>query len=117
MSNVENVVVLDNEALHKICTETLRLNNPTYADLNQLISLTMAGVTASIRFPGQHNMDLSKLIFFFQQVPNFFLSHSFFFFCELFFYSICKTQFLFEFIVIVSCRKNFVFKNGLNKPK
>ena len=62
MSNVENVVVLDNEALHRICTETLRLNNPTYADLNQLISLTMAGVTASIRFPGQHNMDLS--IFF-----------------------------------------------------
>jgi len=61
MSNVENVVVLDNEALHRICTETLRLNNPTYADLNQLISLTMAGVTASIRFPGQHNMDLNKL--------------------------------------------------------
>ena len=60
MTDVENVVVFDNEALHRICCSTLRLSNPTYGDLNQLIALTMAGVTASIRFPGQHNMDLSN---------------------------------------------------------
>ena len=75
MADIENVVVLDNEALHRICTETLRLTNPTYADLNQLISLTMAGVTASIRFPGQHNMDLSKLFNFLLQKVMFFEIH------------------------------------------
>ena len=60
MADIENVVVLDNESLHNICTETLRLTDPTYDDLNQLISLVIAGVTASVRFPGQHNMDLSN---------------------------------------------------------
>jgi len=61
MIDKENIVVFDNEALHRICSDTLRLENPTFGDINQLISLTMAGVTASIRFPGQHNMDLNKL--------------------------------------------------------
>ena len=34
---------------------------PTYGDLNHLVSLTMSGVTTSLRFPGQLNADLRKL--------------------------------------------------------
>ena len=34
---------------------------PTYGDLNHLISATMSGVTASLRFPGQLNADLRKI--------------------------------------------------------
>ena len=35
--------------------------NPTYADLNHLVSLTMSGITTCLRFPGQLNADLRKL--------------------------------------------------------
>ena len=42
-------------------TRTLKLSNPTYGDLNHLVSLTMSGVTTSLRFPGQLNADLRKL--------------------------------------------------------
>ncbi len=51
----------DNEALYDICFKTLKLKSPTYPDLNNLISYTMSGVTASLRFPGQLNADIRKL--------------------------------------------------------
>ena len=51
----------DNEALYDICFRTLKLANPTYGDLNHLVSLTMSGVTTCLRFPGQLNADLRKL--------------------------------------------------------
>lgn len=54
-------MVLDNEALYDICFKTLKLQVPTYGDLNHLISATMSGVTASLRFPGPLNTDLRKL--------------------------------------------------------
>ncbi|CAO2577416.1 Tubulin beta-1 chain [Lemmus lemmus] len=38
-----------------------RLTTPTYGDLNHLVSLTMSGITTSLRFPGQLNADLRKL--------------------------------------------------------
>nr|XP_055121020.1 tubulin beta-1 chain isoform X6 [Symphalangus syndactylus] len=37
------------------------LTTPTYGDLNHLVSLTMSGITTSLRFPGQLNADLRKL--------------------------------------------------------
>ncbi|XP_049294797.1 tubulin beta chain-like isoform X2 [Anopheles funestus] len=52
---------IDNEALYDICFRTLRIFNPTYHDLNHLISVTMSGVTTCLRFPGQLNADLRKL--------------------------------------------------------
>lgn len=39
----------------------MKLPQPTYSDLNHLISLTMSGVTTCLRFPGQLNADLRKL--------------------------------------------------------
>merc|ERR1712014_369647 len=44
-----------------ISHNVLKQNAPTYADLNYLISCVMAGVTASLRFPGKLNGDLRKL--------------------------------------------------------
>ena len=44
-----------------LACRTLKLTNPTYGDLNHLVSLTMSGVTTSLRFPGQLNADLRKL--------------------------------------------------------
>jgi len=52
---------IDNEALYDICFRTLKLKQPTHGDLNNLVSLTMSGVTTCLRFPGQLNADLRKL--------------------------------------------------------
>ncbi|KAJ5147383.1 Tubulin [Penicillium atrosanguineum] len=49
------------QALYDICMRTLKLNQPSYGDLNHLVSAVMSGVTTSLRFPGQLNSDLRKL--------------------------------------------------------
>ncbi|KAM6504565.1 Tubulin beta chain (Beta tubulin), variant 2 [Fusarium solani] len=52
---------IDNEALYDICKRTLKLSNPSYGDLNRLVSTVMSGVSTSLRFPGQLNSDLRKM--------------------------------------------------------
>ncbi|VDK85721.1 unnamed protein product [Dibothriocephalus latus] len=61
VENTDETFCIDNEALYDICFRTLKLPNPSYGDLNQLVSLTMSGVTTCLRFPGQLNSDLRKL--------------------------------------------------------
>jgi len=61
VENTDEVYVIDNEALYDICFRTLKLSNPSYGDLNHLVSITMSGVTTCLRFPGQLNSDLRKL--------------------------------------------------------
>jgi tubulin beta len=61
VENSDETFCIDNEALYDICFRTLKLGNPTYGDLNHLISATMSGVTTCLRFPGQLNADLRKL--------------------------------------------------------
>jgi len=39
----------------------MKLDTPSFADLNHLVSAAMSGVTACLRFPGQLNSDLRKL--------------------------------------------------------
>merc|ERR1711964_570604 len=52
---------MGNQALYDICMRTLKLTNPSYGDLNHLVSAVMSGVSTSLRFPGQLNPDLRKL--------------------------------------------------------
>ena len=61
VENADQVYALDNEALYDICYRTLKMKNPSYADLNLLIANAMTGTTCSLRFPGQLNCDLRKL--------------------------------------------------------
>jgi len=61
VENTDETYCIDNEALYDICFRTLKLQEPTYQDLNHLVSATMSGVTTSLRFPGQLNADLRKL--------------------------------------------------------
>jgi len=61
LENSDETFVIDNEALYNISHNVLKQNAPKYADLNYLISCVMAGVTASLRFPGKLNGDLRKL--------------------------------------------------------
>jgi tubulin beta len=60
ISEIDITVCLDNEALYSICSDTLEIMNPTYADLNRLCSLVVCGLTSSLRFPGKLNIDLRK---------------------------------------------------------
>ncbi|KAK9768509.1 Tubulin beta chain (Beta tubulin) [Basidiobolus ranarum] len=60
VENSDMTFCIDNEALYDICFRTLKLSNPTYGDLNHLVSNVMSGTTTSLRFPGQLNSDLRK---------------------------------------------------------
>ncbi|XEU97164.1 hypothetical protein FSHL1_002450 [Fusarium sambucinum] len=61
VENSDETFCIDNEALYDIYERTLKIADPSYADLNYLISTVMAGVTTCFRFPGQLNSDLRKL--------------------------------------------------------
>jgi tubulin alpha len=53
-------VVLDNEALYDICLRNLGIERPTYTNLNRIIAQVISSLTASIRFDGSLNVDLSE---------------------------------------------------------
>jgi tubulin beta len=61
VENSDATFCIDNEALYDICKGTLKLTNPSYGDLNHLVSAVMSGVSTSLRFPGQLNSDLRKM--------------------------------------------------------
>ena len=61
LENVDEVVAIDNEALYNICLQSLNIKTPSFAEMNQLVSKAMAGITACLRYPGQLNSDLRKL--------------------------------------------------------
>ena len=60
--NADCVVVLDNTALNRIASERLHIENPSFAQINQLVSTIMATSTATLRYPGYMNNDLIGLI-------------------------------------------------------
>ncbi|KGQ04452.1 Tubulin beta chain [Beauveria bassiana D1-5] len=61
VENSDETFCIDNQALYDICMRTLKLSNPSYGDLNHLVSVVMSGITTCLRFPGQLNSDLRKL--------------------------------------------------------
>ncbi|KAG6372263.1 beta-tubulin [Boletus reticuloceps] len=61
VDNCDLTICIDNEALYDIAGRTLKIKNPSFDDLNQLISKVMCGVSTSLRFPGQLNGDMRKL--------------------------------------------------------
>ena len=52
--------VVDNEAIFDVCRRNLRIQRPTYANLNRLIAQIVSSITASLRFDGALNVDLSE---------------------------------------------------------
>ena len=61
LENSDETFVIDNEALFNISHNVLKQTQPKYADLNWVVSLVMAGITASLRFSGKLNGDLRKM--------------------------------------------------------
>ena len=60
MDHVDCSFLVDNEAIYDICSRKLGVERPNYAGLNQLIAQVVSSVTASLRFRGQLNVDLSE---------------------------------------------------------
>ncbi|KAJ1952419.1 gamma-tubulin [Dispira parvispora] len=56
------VVVLDNSALSRIIADRLHIQNPSFAQTNQLVSTVMAASTQTLRYPGYMNNDLVSMI-------------------------------------------------------
>jgi len=52
---------MDNEAIYDICRKRLSLNSPSYQNLNRLIAQVASSVTASLRFDGTLNVDITEL--------------------------------------------------------
>merc|ERR1712100_831505 len=51
---------LDNEALYDICRRNLDIGRPTYTNLNRLLAQVMSSLTASLRFDGALNVDITE---------------------------------------------------------
>ncbi|CAD5206982.1 unnamed protein product [Bursaphelenchus okinawaensis] len=52
--------MVDNEAIYEICQRNLNISRPTYTNLNRLIAQVVSSITASLRFDGALNVDLSE---------------------------------------------------------
>ncbi|KAI8067937.1 tubulin alpha-1B chain [Gongronella butleri] len=51
--------LVDNEAIYDICRTNLGIERPTYVNLNRIVAQVVSSITASLRFPGELNVDLS----------------------------------------------------------
>ncbi|KAK4302226.1 hypothetical protein Pmani_025676 [Petrolisthes manimaculis] len=60
LDNSECAFMVDNEAIFDICQRNLNISRPTYKHLNQLISQVVSSITASLRYGGALNVDLSE---------------------------------------------------------
>lgn len=54
--------MLDNSALTRIASDHLHIQNPTFAQTNQLVSTVMSASTSTLRYPGYMNNDLVGLL-------------------------------------------------------
>ena len=58
--------MVDNEAIYDICRRNLSIERPTYTNLNRLIGQIVSSITASLRFEGALNVDLTEFqVFYF----------------------------------------------------
>eukprot|EP00522_Entomoneis_paludosa_P017960 CAMPEP_0172440494 /NCGR_PEP_ID=MMETSP1065-20121228/1108_1 /TAXON_ID=265537 /ORGANISM="Amphiprora paludosa, Strain CCMP125" /LENGTH=448 /DNA_ID=CAMNT_0013189341 /DNA_START=81 /DNA_END=1427 /DNA_ORIENTATION=- len=60
LEHTDCTLVLDNEALYDVCTKNLGLEHPSYISLNRLIAQVISSLTASLRFDGALNVDVTE---------------------------------------------------------
>ncbi|RRT50473.1 hypothetical protein B296_00036313 [Ensete ventricosum] len=57
LEHTDVAVLLDNEAIYDICRRSLDIERPTYTNLNRLV---ISSLTASLRFDGALNVDVTE---------------------------------------------------------
>jgi len=60
LEHLDVSVILDNEAIYDICRRSLDIERPTYVNLNRLVAQVVSSLTASLRFAGSLNVDLTE---------------------------------------------------------
>ncbi|KAH0517354.1 Tubulin alpha-1B chain [Microtus ochrogaster] len=60
LENSDCAFMVDNEAIYDIYRRNLDIERPTYTNLNRLISQIVSSITASLRFDGALNVDLTE---------------------------------------------------------
>merc|ERR1711973_383036 len=68
--NADCTVVLDNTALNRIAVDRLRIENPSFSQINELVSTIMSVSTTTLRYPSYMNNDLIGLIAPLIPTPN-----------------------------------------------
>jgi len=60
LEHTDVAVILDNEAVYDICRRNLDIERPSYINLNRLIAQVISSLTASLRFDGALNVDITE---------------------------------------------------------
>jgi len=60
LEHVDCSFLVDNEAIYDICRRNLDIERPTYTNLNRLVAQLISSMTASLRFDGAINVDLTE---------------------------------------------------------
>jgi len=60
MDESDCAFMVDNQAIYDICKKKINIDRPNYQNLNRLAAQFMSSLTASLRFDGQLNLDLTE---------------------------------------------------------
>merc|ERR1711993_157535 len=60
LEHTDATVMYDNEALYDICRRNLDIERPTYTNLNRFLAQIISSLTASLRFDGALNVDITE---------------------------------------------------------
>ncbi|KAK6038968.1 Tubulin/FtsZ family, GTPase domain protein [Cooperia oncophora] len=60
LTNSDCSFLMDNDAINDICRIRLNKKAPNYSNLNRIVAQVASSITASIRFSGELNVDLSE---------------------------------------------------------
>merc|ERR1711953_162061 len=60
LEHADVAFILDNVAIYDICRRNLDIERPTYTNLNRLIAQVISSLTASLRFDGALNVDVTE---------------------------------------------------------
>ncbi|KAF9283621.1 Tubulin alpha-3C/D chain [Mortierella alpina] len=60
LEHTDCAFMVDNEAIYDICRKNLDVARPSYTHLNRMIAQVVSSITASLRFVGSLNVDLTE---------------------------------------------------------
>uniref|UniRef100_A0A2C9JCI5 Tubulin alpha chain n=1 Tax=Biomphalaria glabrata TaxID=6526 RepID=A0A2C9JCI5_BIOGL len=60
LEHTDCTFMVDNEAIYDICHRSLDIERPSFINLNRLIGQVVSSITASLRFDGALNVDLTE---------------------------------------------------------
>ena len=59
---VDLSLMMDNQAVYKICRNRLKIKNPSFVHLNKLIAQVISGCTTSLRFETMLSASLMEIV-------------------------------------------------------